>query len=204
MNDAQFGKLLIIVNGLIPAAFIAWDAYHRRLGANPIEFVLHTTGTIAIVFLLLTLAVTPLRKTLDWHLLIKLRRSLGLFAFFYACLHLLCYSWFDKGFDVGKIVQDTFKRQFIFVGMAAFLLMVPLAITSTNGMLKRLGNKRWLKLHRCAYYVAIGGIVHNWMAVKADTNLPTIFFVLLVVLLGYRYFAARGEQPAVSELKIDR
>ena len=154
MPDVKFSKLLVFVNSAVPCVLLGWDAYHHRLGANPQEFVLHTTGTLALVFLCLSLAVTPLRKALGLPWLIRLRRTLGLFAFFYGCLHLLAYTWFDKAFQLGAIVEDTLKRPFIFLGMFAFLVLVPLAITSTNKMVKRLGGRRWSRFHKLAYIAA--------------------------------------------------
>ncbi len=186
MPDIKFSKLLVLVNGAVPGALLGWDAYHHRLGANPQEFVLHTTGTLALVFLCLSLAVTPLRKALDLPWLIRLRRTLGLFAFFYGCLHLLAYAWFDKAFKLGEIVEDTLKRPFIFIGMFAFLILVPLAITSTNKMVKRLGGRRWNRLHKLAYVAAVSGVIHYYLLVKADTRIPLGFGAVLGALLGYR------------------
>jgi sulfoxide reductase heme-binding subunit YedZ len=186
MPDIKFSKLVIFVNSAVPFALLGWDAYHHRLGANPQEFVLHTTGTLALVFLLLSLAVTPLRKVLGLPWLIQFRRMLGLFAFFYGCLHLLAYTWFDKAFKFGAIVEDTLKRPFIFLGMFAFLLLVPLAITSTNKMVKRLGGRRWTRLHKLAYVAAISGVIHYYLLVKADTRIPLAFGFALAVLLSYR------------------
>jgi sulfoxide reductase heme-binding subunit YedZ len=123
MPDIKFSKRLVFVNSAVPFVLLAWDAYHHRLGVNPQEFVLHTTGTLALVFLCLSLAVTPLRKALGLPWLIQLRRTLGLFAFFYGCLHLLAYTWFDKSFNLAAIVEDTLKRPFIFLGMFAFLVL---------------------------------------------------------------------------------
>jgi sulfoxide reductase heme-binding subunit YedZ len=186
MPDIKFSKLVVFVNSAVPCALLGWDAYHHRLGANPQEFVLHTTGTLALVFLLLSLAVTPLRKALGLPWLIQFRRMLGLFAFFYGCLHLLAYTWFDKAFKFGAIVEDTLKRPFIFLGMFAFLLLVPLAITSTNKMVKRLGGRRWNRLHKIAYVAAISGVVHYYLLVKADTRIPIGFGIIVAVLLCYR------------------
>lgn len=186
MKEIRFAKLVILVNGLLPLALMIRDAFRGNLGANPVEFIIHSTGTIALIFLFLSLAVTPLRKILGLPWLIKLRRMLGLFAFFYGSLHLLAYSGFDKTFDVAAIIKDTFERPFITLGMAAFLLLLPLAITSTNRMVKRLGGKRWRRLHRAAYLAAILGVVHYYMQVKADTSKPILFGVVLGILLAYR------------------
>ncbi|MGH9769225.1 MAG: sulfite oxidase heme-binding subunit YedZ [Blastocatellia bacterium] len=186
MPDIKFSKLVVFINGAVPFALLGWDAYHHRLGANPQEFVLHTTGTLTLVFLCLSLAVTPLRKALGLPWLIQFRRMLGLFAFFYGCLHLLAYTWFDKAFNLSAIVEDTLKRPFIFLGMFAFLVLVPLAITSTNKMVKRLGGRRWNRLHKLAYVAAISGVVHYYLLVKADARIPLAFGFVLVVLFGYR------------------
>ena len=188
--DIKFARLLVFINGLVPLAMLAWDGLNRNLGANPLEFITHTTGTLTLVFLLLSLAVTPLRKSLGLPWMIKLRRMLGLYAFFYGFLHLTAYMWFDKFFNLQAVAEDTLKRPFIAVGMLSFFLMVPLAITSTNEMVKRLGGKRWNRLHRTVYAAAIGGVIHYWMLVKADTRIPLGFAVVLAILLGYRIVAS--------------
>jgi sulfoxide reductase heme-binding subunit YedZ len=186
MRDTRFARFVIFVNSLVPVALLGWDAYHHHLGANPIEFATRTTGVLTLIFLLLSLAVTPLRKALGLPWMVKFRRLLGLYGFFYGCLHLLTYVWFDKFFRVGAIVEDVLKRPFITVGMASFILLVPLAVTSTQKMIKRLGGKRWNLLHRAAYVAAIGGVIHFYMLVKADTREPILFGVVLALLLGYR------------------
>jgi sulfoxide reductase heme-binding subunit YedZ len=186
VDDIRFAKFVILVNGLLPLVLMARDALGGNLGANPVEFIIHSTGILALVFLFLSLAVTPLRKVLLLPWLVKLRRMLGLFAFFYASVHLIAYSGFDKTFNIPAIVEDTFKRPFITLGMAGFLLLLPLAITSTNGMVKRLGGKRWRLLHRAAYVAAILGVLHFYLQVKADTRLPLLFGSVLGILLAYR------------------
>jgi sulfoxide reductase heme-binding subunit YedZ len=186
MKDTKFARFVIFVNSLVPLALLGWDAYHHRLGANPIEFATRTTGVLTLIFLLLSLAVTPLRKALGLPWMVKFRRLLGLYGFFYGCLHLLTYVWFDKFFGVRAIVEDVIKRPFITVGMASFLLLVPLAITSTQKMIKRLGGKRWNRLHKAVYLAAIGGVIHFYMLVKADTREPLLFGLALALLLGYR------------------
>jgi sulfoxide reductase heme-binding subunit YedZ len=193
--DVKFARLLVFINALVPLALLAWDAINRNLGANPLEFITHTTGTLTLVFLLLSLAVTPLRKSLGLPWMIKLRRMLGLYAFFYGFLHLTAYMWFDKFFNLRAVAEDTLNRPFIAIGMASFFLMVPLAITSTNDMVKRLGGKRWNRLHRAVYVAAIGGVIHYWMLVKADTRIPVGFAVALAILLGYRVVASYSPRP---------
>jgi methionine sulfoxide reductase heme-binding subunit len=186
MKDTRFARFVIFVSSLVPLVLLSWDAYHHHLGANPIEFATRTTGVLTLIFLLLSLAVTPLRKALGLPWMVKFRRLLGLYGFFYGCLHLLTYVWFDKFFGLGAIVEDVWKRPFITVGMASFLLLVPLAITSTQKMVKRIGGKRWNRLHKAAYVAAIGGVIHFYMLVKADTKEPILFGLVLAVLLGYR------------------
>ncbi|HEX8735249.1 MAG TPA: protein-methionine-sulfoxide reductase heme-binding subunit MsrQ, partial [Pyrinomonadaceae bacterium] len=163
MQDVKFNKILIFINSLVPLALLVWDASGGRLGANPVEFFLRTTGVLTLTFLLITLAVTPLRKMFGWNNLIKFRRMLGLYAFFYGFLHLITYSVFDKNFNLAAIAGDVWQRPFIAVGMLAFFLLIPLAATSTNGMIKRLGGKNWARLHKLSYPIAILGVIHFWM-----------------------------------------
>lgn len=186
MIDTRFSKLVLFVNSLVPLSLMLWDVYHKQVGANPLEFVTRTTGMLTLVFLVLCLAVTPLRKTTGANWLVKFRRMIGLFAFFYGSLHLLTYVAFDRFFNLKSIPGDVARRPFITVGMAAFFLMVPLAITSTNKMVKRLGGKRWSRLHKLIYLSGAGGVLHFWMLVKADVRLPLTFAFILAVLLGHR------------------
>ncbi|MEK7723867.1 MAG: protein-methionine-sulfoxide reductase heme-binding subunit MsrQ [Acidobacteriota bacterium] len=199
MQDFKFNKILISLNAFVPLILFMWDGFRGNLGTNPIEFFLRTTGVLTLVFLLITLAVTPLRKIFRWNGLIKYRRMLGLYAFFYGTLHLITYSIFDKSLSVSAIVSDTFQRPFIAVGMLAFTLMIPLAVTSTNAMIKRLG-KRWGKLHKLTYLVAIGGVVHFYLIVKSDIFYPVVFGLILLILLGYRFFEAN--KPSVKQTKL--
>jgi len=185
-NDIRFIKLLILVNGLVPLALLMWDQGHHQLGANPQNFLILTTGMMTLIFLVLTMAVTPLRKITGLNWLIQFRRMLGLFAFFYGCLHFLCFFSLDRGFSVSSTLTEMLKRKYLILGSTALLVMVPLAITSTNGMIKRLGGKRWRALHRLAYVAAIAGVIHYYMQVKADTRQPLVFAAVLAVLLGYR------------------
>lgn len=186
--DTRFAKLVILVNGAVPLALMAWDGYYHRLGTNPLEFITHTTGIMTLIFLMLTLAVTPVRKLFGHPWMVRLRRTLGLYAFFYGTLHLLCYVWFDKWFSPSAIVEDTLRRPFIFLGMFGFLVMIPLAVTSTNGMVKKIGGRNWNRLHRLVYAAAIAGVVHYYLLVKADTRIPLAFGWTLLFLLGYRIF----------------
>ena len=188
MSDVNFNKLLIWVNALVPFGLLGYDAARGQLGANPIEFFLRTTGVLTLTFLLITLSITPLRKLFGMNQLIKYRRLLGLFAFFYGVIHLSTYFIFDRDASVSSTVEDVVKRRFILFGMTALLLMVPLAVTSTNGMIKRLGGKRWQRLHRLVYISGILGVIHFWMIVKSDIFYPAIFGLVLVSLLGYRVY----------------
>jgi sulfoxide reductase heme-binding subunit YedZ len=191
MNDVRFNKLLLSVNVLIPLALLSYDAATGGLGANPIEYFLRTTGVLALIMLLVTLAVTPLRKLFGWNGLIKYRRMLGLYAFFYAAVHHVTYSIFDKGLDLAEIGWDVWQRPFIAVGMLAFALLIPLAVTSTNGMIKRLGGKRWAKLHKLAYVVPMLGVIHFWMIVKSDIFYPALFAIALASLFAIRIVVAK-------------
>lgn len=188
-RGADLNKALLFINALMPLGMVVWDAGHRQLGVNPIEFLTRFFGVMALVFLLVTLSVTPLRKLFGWGFLIKYRRILGLFAFFYAFLHFLTYIGFDRSWGLSAIVSDVIKRPFIAVGMASFIMLIPLTVTSTDKMLRRLGAKRWLKLHKLVYPIAIGGVVHFYMIVKSDVFYPIVFGVVLAVLLGYRVYA---------------
>ena len=188
MNDVRFSKLLIWINALVPLSLLGYDAVRGQLGANPVEFFLRTTGVLTLTFLLITLSVTPLRKILSANQLIKYRRTLGLFAFFYGCIHLTTYFVFDRGGSLSNATADVIQRPFIALGMLAYLFMVPLAITSTNSMIKRLGGKRWQRLHRLVYLTAVLGVVHFWMIVKSDVFYPMVFGTVLALLLGYRIY----------------
>ena len=189
MSDVRFVKAVVFVNALVPLGLLFWDLYHKRVGPNPLQFATTTTGMLTLIFLSLTVAITPLRKIFGFNALVKLRRMLGLFAFFYGTLHLLTYIAFDRQFDFISVGPDVVRRPFILAGMVAFLLMMPLAITSTNKMVKRLGGKRWAKLHRLVYLSVIAGVVHFWMLVKSDTSLPLTFAFIVLFLLGYRLLA---------------
>ena len=171
---------------LAPLAQLTWTALHNGLGANPVEAITHSTGTWALVLLCVTLSVTPLRRLLHQNWLIKFRRMFGLFAFFYGCLHVATYVWLDKSFDFSEMIKDIYKRPFITAGFTAFLLMVPLAITSTTGMIRRLGGKRWQRLHRLVYVSAIAGAIHYYWLVKSDETVPLRFAAIVGTLLLYR------------------
>jgi sulfoxide reductase heme-binding subunit YedZ len=193
-------KAVLFVLALLPLLRLAAGVVFELLGANPIEFITRSTGTWTLVFLLITLAVTPLRRVSGWNWLLRMRRMLGLFAFFYACLHFTTYIWLDQFFDAAAIVKDIAKRPFITIGFAAFLMMLPLAATSWNAMVKRLGARRWLLLHRLTYAVALGGVFHYWWLVKRDLTQPLIYGLVLALLLGVRmlWYARRRGRPAHS------
>ncbi len=178
-------RRVIFAAALVPAAALVYGAFTDNLTANPIEYITHTTGTTALTFLIITLTVTPLRRLTGRNEIIRLRRMLGLFAFFYACLHLSTWFVLDWFFDVASMAADVLERPFITVGMLTFLLLLPLAVTSTAGMIRRLG-KRWQQLHRLVYVAAITAIVHFWWVVKADFREPRLWALALSVLLGFR------------------
>ena len=179
-------KPVVFLACLIPLGLLGWKAYSGGLGANPIEVITHATGNWTLRFLLITLAITPIRKLTGRLWLIRYRRMFGLFAFFYAVLHFLTYIWLDKFFDLHEMLHDVAKRRFITVGFAGFVLLIPLAITSTTGWIRRLGGKRWQALHRLIYVSAIAGVIHYWWLVKADIREPLKYGVILTLLLGYR------------------
>jgi len=188
MKDARCSKFVLFTNALVPLGMLLWDVYHKRVGANPLEFVTRTTGMLTLVFLTISLAVTPVRQITGLNWLVKFRRMLGLFAFFYGFLHLMTYIWFDRYFNLKSIPGDVATRPFIAIGMAAFFLMIPLAITSTSKMVKRLGGKRWHRLHKLVYAAGIAGTLHYWLLVKSDTRLPLTFAFVLFLLLAHRLF----------------
>lgn len=181
-------KALAFAAALVPLAVLAAGAtlVPHWLGANPAEHITRTTGDWTLRLLLLTLAVTPLRKLTGWQTLARFRRMLGLYAFFYGTVHLSSYLAFDHAFDLLAIGRDIVKRPFITVGVVTLILMLPLAITSTNAMVRRLGARRWLALHRLVYLIAPLGVLHFWWMVKKDITEPAIYAAVLAVLLGYR------------------
>ncbi|MDR3391403.1 MAG: sulfoxide reductase heme-binding subunit YedZ [Sulfuriferula sp.] len=179
-------KAAVFLLACFPLLRLIFLGLSGGLGTNPIEFITHSTGTWTLVGLMLTLTVTPLRQLTGWHSLIRVRRMLGLFSFFYACLHFLTYVWLDQFFDFAAMIKDVYKRPFITVGFAAFLLLIPLAVTSSNNMIRRLGAKRWQMLHRLVYAIAILGVLHYAWLVKKDLTQPLIYAAVLTLLLGWR------------------
>lgn len=213
MNQQQFVsgvlKPAVFAAALVPLAALVWSALHDGLGANPVQAITYATGDWALRFLLITLSVTPLRRLTGWQALVRIRRMLGLFAFFYMCLHFSTYVVLDAFFDLRYILEDITDRTYITLGFTTFLLVVPLAITSTNAMLRRLGGKRWRRLHRLVYVAAAGGVLHFLWLVKADTREPLIYLGILLLLLVARLPAVSGrltkirtpagrEKPAVA------
>jgi len=167
MKDIRFAKFLVFVNGAVPLTLLLWDAFRHGLGANPVNFAIRTTGMLTLMFLFLTLLVTPIRKITGWNWLIFSRRTLGLYAFFYGCAHFLLFYGLDRSFSVASTFSEMLKRKYLFVGISGLLLMAPLAATSTNAMIKRLGGPRWRALHRLVYLAAIAGVLHYYIWVAA-------------------------------------
>ena len=195
-------KAVLFALCLAPFARLVFFAYTDRLGANPIEFVIRSLGTWTLTLLLVTLSITPLRRLTGWNSLIRVRRMLGLFVFFYVCLHLLAYAGVDQGFDMSAILADVVKRPYITVGVTCFVLLIPLAVTSTNAMQRWFGGRRWLLLHRLVYLIAAGGVLHYFQLVKKDITQPALYGLMLSLLLGVRLWwrwqsarAAANRQP---------
>ena len=203
-------KVVVFLVCLLPVFSLAWKFFGAHptdmtnwgvgLGPNPVEALEHGTGDWTLRFLLITLAISPLRKLLHLPALIKFRRMLGLFAFFYGCLHFTTYLWVDKFFNVHEIFADIAKRKYITVGFLAFVLLIPLAVTSTAGWIRRLGGRRWRALHRLIYFSAIAGVIHYLWLVKADIHKPIEYGAILAVLLGYRVFYWLRPSPAARSV----
>lgn len=183
---SKWSKVAVFLLCLSPLMYLCWRAYERHLTANPVEYVQHFTGDWTLRFLLITLSVTPLRRILNIPDLIRFRRMLGLFAFTYVCLHFLTYIGPDQAFNLGGMWKDVEKRPFITVGFLGFVLLIPLALTSTKGWIRRLGGRRWQALHRLIYVTAFCGVVHYYWLVKSDHRLPLMYGAILTVLLLYR------------------
>jgi methionine sulfoxide reductase heme-binding subunit len=184
-------KPVVFILCLLPFLLLAWDTITHHLGANPVETLNHRTGIWTLRLLLLTLTVTPLRRITGWNSLIRLRRMLGLYTFFYAFAHFLTWLVFDHFFNVHEIVKDIIKRPYITVGFSAFVMLIPLAVTSTKNWVRRLGS-RWAKLHQLVYVIATGGVLHYLWLVKADVRDPVIYGSILTVLLAYRVWHKRS------------
>ena len=196
-------KVLVFLVCLGPATVLVWKGFHDRLGANPVDVITRTTGRWTLIFLLLTLSVTPVRKLAHLPWLVRFRRMLGLFAFSYGTLHLMTYVWLDKFFDFHAMLHDIGKRRFITAGMTAWTLMLPLALTSTTGWIRRLGGKRWQKLHRLIYFSATAAVIHFIWLVKADLRKPLTYGAVLAALLTYRIAAwSIGKVRAKASLAV--
>ncbi len=176
-------KTVLWIACLAPLTRLVFKGLRSGLGANPIEFITLSTGTWTLVLILTTLSITPLRRLTGQNWLIRLRRPIGLFAFFYSCLHFTTYIWLDKFFDLNEMIKDVAKRPFITAGFLAFVLMIPLCATSTAGAVRKLGGRNWQRLHRLVYITASAAVIHFWWKVKADHRLPLIYGLVLIVLL---------------------
>jgi sulfoxide reductase heme-binding subunit YedZ len=197
----KWTKVPVFLLCLVPLGVLVWRALAANLGANPVEFIQHATGDWTLRFLVITLSITPLRKLLKLPELIRFRRMLGLFAFFYACLHFLIYLGPDQSFDLAAMWKDVAKRPFITVGFTAFVLLIPLATTSTAGWIRRLGGRRWQMLHRLIYISAICGVIHYYWLVKSAVLRPLTYGAIVAVLLLWRlgdWFFRRGRAVAAA------
>jgi DMSO/TMAO reductase YedYZ heme-binding membrane subunit len=204
LRKHDFQKKILIFNSAIPLAALCFDWLGGRLGANPTEAFIRTTGVMAILFMVLTLAVSPMVRGFKWNWLMPHRRALGLGAFYYACVHMLGYSVFDKSLNVLEIVADIAKRPFILLGFSGFLLMAPLAVTSNSASLRKLGIKRWKRLHTLTYVIAVCAAIHYWMIVKSDVFYPALFAFAITLLLlwriqRYKTQASRPKKSAMSD-----
>ncbi|GMR17767.1 MAG: protein-methionine-sulfoxide reductase heme-binding subunit MsrQ [Gammaproteobacteria bacterium] len=195
VSNPRLIKIILFFLCLIPLAWLVWRGLNAELGANPVETVTRYTGDWTLRFLFITLSVTPARRLLGWKSLLRYRRMLGLFSFFYASIHFSIYV-IDQYFSVETIVEDILKRPYITVGFGCFILLIPLAITSANNMIRRLGAKRWQQLHRLVYVVAIGGVLHFLWLVKSDISGPLLYGTLLCGLLGYRVWNRYNQKQA--------
>jgi sulfoxide reductase heme-binding subunit YedZ len=184
--SSKWTKVVVFLFSLIPFVGLLDRILHDRLGANPVEFIQHATGDWTLRFLIFTLCITPFRKLFKLPELIRFRRMLGLFAFFYVCLHFLTYLGPDQSFDVSAMWKDVAKRPFITVGFLGFVLLIPLALTSTAGWIRRLGGKRWQLLHRAIYITAVAGVIHYYWLVKSDVRKPLFYGSLVAILLIWR------------------
>ncbi|MET0962797.1 MAG: protein-methionine-sulfoxide reductase heme-binding subunit MsrQ [Noviherbaspirillum sp.] len=200
LNATQFKRLkaVLFIAAMLPFLRLVAYTINDWLGANPVEFITRNTGDWTLYFLCITLAMTPLRRLTGWNWLVRLRRMIGLYAFFYASLHFMTFLWFDHFFDVAEMLKDVVKRPFITVGFSAFVLLIPLAVTSTNAMIKRLGGRRWQMLHRLIYLIASLGILHFWWmkAGKNDFGQPIVFGLIVAALLLARVYWHFAQRPA--------
>jgi len=209
---SKLTKVIVFAACLVPVAWLVWRGLHNDLTADPIAYITHTTGDWTLRFLVITLAITPLRKLLHVPQLIRFRRMMGLYAFFYVCLHFTTWIWLDKNFIWPELWKDVLKRPFITVGFTGLVLLIPLAVTSTAGWIRRMGGKRWQLLHRLIYVIAILGVIHYYWLVKSDVRLPLFYGFLVAILLAWRLAdwligrhgkaktaSARRDEPATAE-----
>ncbi len=193
----RVGKPVVFVACLVPLSLLVTDLFQERLGANPIEEITHRTGDWILIFLFITLSITPLRRLTGWGVLIRFRRMLGLFAFSYGVVHFSVLVVFDHFFNLASILEDVVTRPYITVGFISLMLLVPLAVTSTKGWVKRLGGRRWNRLHQLVYVSAAGGVLHSLWLVKADVRRPIVFGLVLVALLATRLrYPKKRRRPA--------
>ena len=185
MSRLSFFKIIVFLLALLPLARLIYGALTNNLGVNPVEFMTRYTGDWAMYFLLFTLAITPVRKITQWTWLIKFRRMLGLYVFFYACLHFLTFIWFEHFFNISDIIQDIIKRPFITIGFISLMLLIPLAVTSNQAMIRRL-KRNWQKLHRMIYPISLMVMLHYFMMIKADYKEALIYLLILLILLAFR------------------
>ena len=198
--NSKWSKPVVFLLCLLPLAALGSRALHGELTANPIEFITHATGDWTLRFLVITLCITPFRKILHLPELIRFRRMLGLFTFFYACLHFTTYIWLDKFFDLSEMWKDIAKRKYITVGFTAFLLLIPLAVTSTSASIRRLGGKRWQRLHRLIYFSAALGVIHYYWLVKSAVIRPLTYGAIVAILLLWRLFSSLAKK---TQLRVD-
>ena len=194
-------QVALVAVCLIPIAVLLWRGFHDELSANPISDITKETGVWTLRLIVTGLAISPLRRFTGWSVFARYRRTIGLMAFFYACLHFTTYIWLDKFFDVDEMIRDVAKRPFITVGFTTFLLLIPLAATSTNRIMKWMGGKNWKRLHRLVYICGVGGVVHYLWLVKADKHRPVIYGVIVAFLLGVRlwdYFRTRPRKAKIG------
>jgi methionine sulfoxide reductase heme-binding subunit len=198
---SKWTKVVVFLVCLVPLASLVWRALHADLGANPVEFVQHATGDWTLRFLILTLSITPLRGLLSIPELVRFRRMLGLFAFFYVCLHFLTYIGPDQSFNMGGMWKDIQKRRYITAGFTAFVLLIPLGLTSTAGWIRRLGGRRWQMLHRAIYASAVCGVIHYFWLVKSDVRKPLFYAAIVTALLAWRigaWLLRRGRRASAT------
>lgn len=193
--DARFARRFAAWTGVVPLVLLVWDARHGNLGVNAVNYAIRTTGLLGLIFLTAALAVTPIRRLLDWSALIAARRAFGLLGFTYIAIHFLIFFWWDRDRSLSSTLEEVVERRYLQLGFLALVLMIPLAVTSTDAMVRRLGARRWKRLHRATYAVVILGVLHFWLLVKADTSRPKTFAVIVGALLVARLIPSRKRAP---------